>query len=173
MFTKLPSLCLHKVNLCSRRDNLYSSKANPWSNKVSSGNKNPYTHIDRVNLCKAKVKSYSSKLKILMAKGRRCKILMCKGNRFKTSMSRGSRCKIRMSKDNRLNNLLTHMLLISSLWQGSIKATQVKILPTGKVTYSGGNIKCHMDKTLHYGDKILTNKDGFYSSACSEAPNAF
>ena len=65
-----------------------------------------------------------------------------------------------MSKLNKLNKLLTHMFLISSLWLESIKATKVRILPTGKVTYNGGKIRCHMDKILHYGDKILTNRDG-------------
>jgi len=58
-----------------------------------------------------------------------------------------------MSKTNGLNNLLIHMLLINNLWPDSFKAFKVRILPTGKVTYSGGKIKCLMDK-------ILTNGDG-------------
>lgn len=65
-----------------------------------------------------------------------------------------------MSKVNKLNDLLTHMLLISNLWPDSSKVFKVKILPTAKVTYSGGKIKCHVTKNLHYGDNILTNRDG-------------
>ena len=64
-----------------------------------------------------------------------------------------------MSKVNRLNNLLTYMLLINNLWLDNFKAFKVKILPTGNVTYSGRKIKCHMDKTLQYGDKIVTSRD--------------
>ena len=65
-----------------------------------------------------------------------------------------------MSKVNKLNNLLTRTLLISNLWLDSSKVFKVKILPTAKVTYNGGKLKCHMAKTLHYGDKIRTSRDG-------------
>lgn len=102
-----------------------------------------------------------SRSKILKSKGNKCNTLLSRGNRSKTLMLRGIRCKIHMSKVHRLNNLLTHMLLISNLWLEGFKAFKVRILPTGKVTYSGGKIKCHMEKTLHYGAIILTSKDGF------------
>lgn len=95
---------------------------------------------------------------------------MSKGSRFKTHMSKGSRCKIRMLKANELNILLIHMLLINNLWLNSIKDTQVRILPTGKVTYSGEKIKCHIDKILQYGDKILINKDGILNPGLLRRP---
>ena len=85
---------------------------------------------------------------------------MSRGNRFKTRMSKENRCNIHMSKVNRLTNLLTRMLLINYLWPDSFKAFKVRIVPTRKVTYSGGKIKCHINKTLHYGNKILTSRDG-------------
>lgn len=55
------------------------------------------------------------------------------------------------------------MLLIITLWLDSFKAINAKILPMGRVTYSEGEIKCHMDKIIHYGEKITINKDGLYS----------
>jgi len=65
-----------------------------------------------------------------------------------------------MSRINRLNKFLTHMLLINNLWLDNFKALNVKNIPMGKVPYSGGKIKFLMDKTLHHGDKNLTNRDG-------------
>jgi len=65
-----------------------------------------------------------------------------------------------MFKLNRLNNLLIYMLLIRKLWPDNSKVLKVKILPMVKVIYNGGNLRCHMAKIPHRGEKTLTNRDG-------------
>ena len=69
MFNKPPNLCLRKVNLCSHRGNFCSCKVGPHNIKDNSGSSSPYIHINRLKPCKdkARVKSCSSKAKILMS----------------------------------------------------------------------------------------------------------
>lgn len=94
----------HRANLCKPRDKFCNRKVN----KTNLGNRNPCIPINKGNPCRDrfKVKSCSSRCRILLSKANMFKILPAKGTRYKIPMSNGNKCINLMPKDYRSRTLL-------------------------------------------------------------------
>lgn len=89
----------------------------------------------------------------LMPKDCKSKTLLFRNNRLINYMFKDNWSHMHVSKVNKLNSLLTPMLLIINLWLDNSKVFKVKILPVVKVIHNGGSLKCHMAKIPHCGGK--------------------